>query len=457
MKDLSEGKVSRLIFNFALPMLIGNIFHLMYNVVDRIIVGNYINKQALAAVGASFPIIFTLISLVIGISMGSTIVISQYFGAKDIDRVKRTIDTLNIFLLFASVTVAIVGISFSEPIFRLIKLPEDIIPQAVMYLDVYLYGTIAFFGFYGTSAILRGLGDSKTPLVFMVIASVCNIGLDLLFIVIFKMGVEGAALGTIISQGAVFIAAIIYLNRTHKIIRFSLINVKFDRDIFGKSFRIGLPTGIQQASVAIGMIVIFWIVNTFGTDVVAAFSVAGSLDSFAALPAMNFGAALSTFVGQNLGANKPKRVKTGLYSTLGMTSIISLAVTCIVLLFSEQLMDLFTDDAEVIRIGSEYLVIVSMFYLIFSTMFVINGVMRGAGDTFIPMLITIFSLWVVRIPLSYFLSDAIGEKGIWWSMPIAWFTGMALSFIYYKTGRWKTKVVVKHEEIEMIGPETIVE
>lgn len=458
MKDLTEGKVSKLILNFALPMLIGNVFHLLYNFVDSIIVGNYLGKQALAAVGASFPIIFALMAMVIGISMGSTIIIAQYFGAKDIDRVKRTIDTLNIFLFFAAIATTIIGISFSEPIFRLIQLPEDIIPQAVLYLDVYLCGTITFFGFYGISAMLRGLGDSKTPLVFMIIASVCNVGLDLLFIIVFKMGIAGAALGTVISQGGAFIAAIIYLNKTHKIIRFSFTNVRFDREIFGKSFKIGLPTGIQMTSVATGMIAIYWIVNSFdNTDIVAAFSVASRIDSFAVLPAMNFSAALSTFVGQNLGANKPKRVIKGLYAAIGMTSIISVTVSIIVIFFSNDLMELFIKDPEVIRIGSEYLVIVSTFYLFFSTMFIINGVMRGAGDTLIPMFITLFALWVVRIPVTYYLSDLIGEKGIWWSIPIAWFIGMTLSYIYYKTGKWKTKVVVKHDEVEMLGPEPILE
>jgi len=445
MKDLTVGNERSLILRFAMPMLLGNVFQQLYNVVDSIIVGNFIGKEALAAVGASFPIIFTLISFVIGIASGSTIVIAQYFGAKDIKSVKRAIDTLYIFMFFASLLVSLVGIIFSEEIFRLISIPEDVLPQAKLYLNIYLGGMVVFFGFNGTSAILRGLGDSKTPLYFLIISTITNICFDLLFIVVFKWGIAGAAWATIISQGGAFLTAIIYLNKNHKIIHFSIKDLKFDRAIFSQSLKIGLPTGFQHTFVALGMMALFGIVNTFGTDVAAAYSVAGRIDSLAALPAMNFAAALSIFVGQNLGANKSERVKKGFFATFIMTSIITLIVTVVVVLFGNNLMRLFTSDPEVIRIGSEYLVIVSSFYILLTTMFITSGVMRGAGDTLIPMFITLLSLWLIRIPVAYFLSQRIGEKGIWWSIPIAFFIGMLFSLIYYLTGRWKKKVIIKHD------------
>lgn len=448
MKDLTTGKEGRLILNFALPMLLGNVFQQLYNIVDSIIVGNFIGKEALAAVGASFPIIFTLISLIIGIASGTTIIIAQYFGAKDINRVKRAIDTLYIFLFFASILITLVGIRFSEPIFRLLQLPEEILPQAKSYMNVYMLGMVAFFGFNGTSAILRGLGDSKTPMYFLIISTFFNIAFDLLFVLVFKWGVVGVAIATIVSQSGAFVTAIIYLNRYHQIMQFSLLKLRFDRDIFKKSFRIGLPTGFQHTFVALGMMALFGIVNTFGTDVIAAYSVAGRIDSIAALPAMNFSAALATFVGQNLGANKLSRVKGGFHATLLMSSIISLSVTIAVILFGEFLMGLFTPDQEVIRIGREYLVIVSSFYLILSALFTTGGVMRGAGDTLIPMFITLFSLWLIRIPLSYLLSKSMGETGIWWAVPIGWGLGFLISYSYYLTGRWKKKVVVKHQNPE---------
>lgn len=446
MKDLSVGKESKMIWQFATPMLLGNVFQQLYNIVDSLIIGNYLGKEALAAVGASFPIIFTLISLVIGFGSGATIIIAQYFGAKKLDKVRRTIDTLYVFLFFASIVLTVVGIFLSSRIFALIQLPAEIIPYASLYLNIYFSGLIFFFGFNGTAAILRGLGDSKTPLYFLIIATLANIVLDLLFIIVFKWGIAGVAIATVISQGGAFITAILYLNKTHKIVRLAISKLVFDREIFRQSVRIGLPSGMQQTFVSLGLLAIVWIVNLFGTDVIAAYTVAMRIDSMAALPAMNFAAALSTFVGQNLGANKPERVRAGLLATLKMTTLISVVMTAVAILFSSRLIAAFTSDPEVIRIGAEYLIIVSSFYILFSTMFVINGVLRGAGDTLIPMFITLLSLWVFRIPFSYYLSQQIGETGIWWGSPIGWFFGLSLAYLYYLSGRWKKKAVVRYTD-----------
>ena len=444
MKDLSVGKESKLIFRFAMPMLLGNVFQQLYNIIDSIIIGNYLGKEALGAVGASFPLIFALMSFIIGIATGSTIVIAQYFGSKDLKNVRKAIDTLYIFLFFASIIISIIGIIFSKEIFRLIDLPESIIPEAVQYFNIFISGAILFFGFNGTSAILRGLGDSVTPLIFLIMSTIINILLDLLFVIVLKWGISGVAIATIISQGCAFIAVILYLNKYHKVIKFSILKLKFDKIIFRKSLRIGLPTGFQNTFVALGMLALFRIVNMFGTDTIAAYSVAMRINSFVVMPAMNFANALAVFVGQNLGANKPKRINNGLKATLFMTSVISVTVTIIAISFGRYIMGAFISDINVIEIGYQYLVIVGSFYIIFSTMFVVNGVMRGAGATLVPMFITLISLWIVRIPVSYFLSLEIGEIGIWWGIPIAWVLGMILSFVYYLSGRWKTKVVVKY-------------
>ena len=427
-------------------MLLGNVFQQMYNIVDSIIIGNYIGKEALAAVGASFPIIFALISLVIGFATGATIIIAQYFGAKQMDKVKRTIDTMYIFMFFASIVLTILGITFSGQIFELIQLPVDVFPYAKLYLNIYLSGLIFFFGFNGTAAILRGLGDSKTPLYFLIFATFTNIAFDLLFVIVFKWGIAGVAIATVISQGGAFLTAILYLNKTHKVVNLSISKLKFDKAIFNQSIRIGLPSGLQQTIVSLGLLAIVWIVNLFGTNVIAAYSIAMRIDSLASMPAMNFAAALSTFVGQNLGANKPQRVKAGLVATLKMGAVVSISISLIAILFAKDLMGIFTQDPDVISIGAEYLIIVSSFYILFSTLFIINGVMRGAGDTLIPMFITLFALWIVRIPLAYYLSIEFGEAGIWWSTPIGWFTGMVMGIAYYMSGRWKKKAVVKYDD-----------
>ena len=445
MKDLSYGNEGRLILKFAIPMLLGNVFQQLYSVIDSVVVGKYIGKEALAAVGTSSPIIFLLVSFIIGVTMGFTIVVSQYFGAKQLENVKKAINTLYIFMFFTSLVVSIGGILLSSYIFRLIDLDPAIVPNAMLFLNIFLSGLVFLFGYNGTSAILRGLGDSKTPLYFLIGSVGLNIILDLIFVPVFHWGVAGVAIATVISEATAFIAQIIYLNRYHKIVKFSFRDLKFDREIFRKSIRIGLPTGFQQTFVAAGMVALYWIVDQHGVDANAAYSAAGRIDNFAAMPAMSFAIALSTFVGQNMGANRPDRVKAGLRATLIMTTVFSLFISLVTVLFGRILMRMFTNDPVVIAIGGDYLRIIGSFYILFSVMFVINGVLRGAGDTLVPMFISLFSLWIIRIPVAWYLSQktALGVNGIWWSIPVGWFTGMVLYYLYYKMGRWKKKVVVK--------------
>lgn len=456
MNDLTQGSEGRNIFRFAVPMLVGHMFQQLYTFVDQIIVGRFLGKEALASVGASFPVIFTLIALIIGIATGGTIVISQFFGAKKFKEVKRTIDTIFIIMGISAVIMTVVGLTFSEQIFTLMKLPEELMPTANAYFSIYVSGLVVFFGYNGVAAVLRGMGDSITPLYFMILATLLNIGLDLLFIVKLGWGIEGAAYATIIAQGTAFIVAVIYLNRTHELIKFNIRDFAFDREIAKQSLRIGLPTGLQHTFVALGMMALMGIVNGFGTNVVAAFTAAGRLDSLAIIPSMVFSTALSTFVGQNIGAGKIDRVKRGLQRTMLMSSATAIGITLLIILFKYPLMKLFTTDQEVIQIGGGYLTIVTSFYLLFTWMFIYGGVMRGAGDTIIPMFITLFSLWIIRIPVAVFLSQetievfgftikgmGLGPDGIWWAIPSGWGFGMILSFIYYKTGRWKTKTVMK--------------
>jgi putative MATE family efflux protein len=453
MKDLTQGSEGRNIFRFAVPMLVGNLFQQLYTFVDQIIVGRFLGKEALASVGASFPVIFTLIALIIGIASGGTIVIAQFFGAKNYNKVKRAIDTVFIVMAVFAVIMTVVGVTFSEQIFRLMKLPAELIPTANTYFSIYVSGLVVFFGYNGVAAVLRGLGDSTTPLYFLILATLLNIGLDLLFIVKIGMGIEGAALATIIAQGVAFGVAVVYLNHNHELIRFNIKEFSFDWEIFKQSLRIGLPTGLQQTFVALGMVALMGIVNGFGTNVVAAYTAAGRLDSLAIIPSMVFSQALSTFVGQNIGAGKIERIKKGLHRTMMMAAGTAVMITLLVLTFRVPLMSLFTEDRVVISTGAAYLTIVTSFYLLFTGMFIFNGVMRGAGDTLIPMFMTLISLWLVRIPAALFLSRESVEifgwtirganLGIWWSIPAGWGIGLLLSFIYYRTGRWKSKTVVK--------------
>jgi putative MATE family efflux protein len=298
-------------------------------------------------------------------------------------------------------------------------------------------------GFNATSAILRGIGDSKTPLGFLVLATVLNIVLDLVFILVFGWGIAGAAWATVIAQGFSFVSGILYLNRTHPLLRLNLRRVEFDRKVLFLSLRIGIPSGIQQMLVAAGMMALSRIVNSFGTPAVAAFAAAGRIDTFAGMPAMNLSLALANFTGQNMGAGKPERVVRGYHAALAIASAISLCITLISVVFGKSLIAVFNSDPEVVRIGASYLAIVGLFYVLFSSMFTTNGVIRGAGDTTYSMLNTILALWLVRVPAATLLSRHFGTDGIWWSMPAGWAAGFGAAYLYYRSGRWKKRVIIR--------------
>lgn len=443
MKDFTQGHEAKLIFFFSLPMLLGNVFQQMYNTVDSIIVGRVLGEDKLAAVGASFPIIFLLISLIMGITMGSTILISQFYGARDMERVKRAVDTAYVFLLIASIVLTIVGLVISEPILRLIHVPEEILPDAKTFLDIMFIGMIGMFGYNSISSILRGLGDSKTPLYFLIVSTLLNIILVLVFVLVFGWGVAGSAWATVIAQGVSFVGGLAYLIKTHPLFKFDLKNIQFDKDIFIASVKIGLPSGVQQMLVSIGMMSIQSLVNGFGTNTIAAYTAAGRLDTFAMMPAMNFSQAITSFVGQNIGAGKTERAKRGFYATVIMSGVISILISLLMIVAGREMMMLFNANPDVVDIGRRYLVIVSAFYVVFSTMFVINGLIRGTGHTIFTMLVTIGSLWLVRVPASTILARNMGPDGIWWGVVIGWIVGCAIAGGYYLSGKWKVPVTFK--------------
>jgi putative MATE family efflux protein len=445
MKDFTKGKESTLILNFVWPMLIGNLFQQLYNIVDSLIVGNFIGKEALAAVGASHPVIFALVSFIIGITTGLSIVISQYYGAKQFDKVKLASDTTYIFITISAVILTFLGIFLANPIISVLKLPTEIVMDTVAYYKIYLVGLVFMFGFNGTHAILRGLGDSKTPLYFLIFSTILNVVLDIVFIVVFGWGIEAVAWATVISQCVAFIANAIYINAKHPLIRISFTKLGYSKKILYQSLKIGLPSGFQQTFVAFGIMALVRIVSEFGTSAMAAFTIVSRIDTFIVLPALNLAAALSMFVGQNIGANKTERVYKGYKVSLNINAVITIFFTIICIVFRHEIISVFNTDPEVVKIGGEYLLIVSGFYLIFGSMFIVHGVLRGAGDTIIPMFITLFALWIIRIPISYVLSRDIGTNGIWWGIPIAWIIGFSFSWIVYKTGNWKKKGIIKHD------------
>jgi putative MATE family efflux protein len=427
-------------------MLLGNVFLQLYNVIDSIIVGRYIGKAALAGMVASTQVAMVVVALVVGIGVGGTVVVAQYFGARSYRKVQQASDTVTLFMLAMSLALGGVGMLLGDHILDLIQLPEEARCYAKPYLSVYFGGMVTMFGYSATSSVLRGVGDSKTPLYALIIATVANVALDLLFILVFGLGTGSVALATVISHGLAWLFVVAYARRREHLPSFNLLRAKFSYPVFRQAISIGLPSGIQQTFVAVGMAALFGIINTFGVDVAAGYGAATRIDMFAMLPAMNFAAALSTFTGQNLGAGKLQRVKKGLYATLAMSGVVCVAISLLIVALRRPLIGLFTDAANeaVIDVGAQYLAIVCSFYVIFSSMFVLNGLHRGAGASLFPMLTTLLSLWIVRIPVACFLShnDRLGYPGTFWAVPIAWGVGLAMAIIYYFSGRWKSKALV---------------
>ncbi|MCC0652405.1 MATE family efflux transporter [Clostridioides sp. ES-S-0001-03] len=444
MKDLTTGHEGKSIFFFAMPMLIGSLFQQLYNTADSIIVGRFIGKEAMAAVSGANPIMFLLVAMLMGVSLGFSILISQFYGSGDLKKVKATIDTTYILLFIGSILISVIGIVFGGPMLKLMNTPESVFNQSKLYLTIIFGGILFSAGYNSVSAILRGLGDSVTPLYFLIIATILNIVLDLTFIVVLKMGVEGVALATIMAQAVSFIISIIYLNKKHEVLKFKIKGIVYDNKIFKDGLRLGLPSGVQQMLFSIGNMALQFLVNCYGTSAMAAFGAGLRIENFISLPIMNLGSAVSTFVAQNIGAGENERVRKGIRESIKMALILAIVVVALILLFRENLISLFNTDKDVIKIGSSYLFIIGPFFLFIGTSFVLSSAMKGAGDSMFALMSSVVSLWLGRIPASYLFSRLFGTDGIWMGIPFGWTLGLIVTVIYYKKGYWKTKAIVNH-------------
>ena len=437
--DLTEGKVWKVIVRFALPLLVGNLLQQFYNITDSIIVGQFLGKEALAAVSASFFIYYFIVSLVIGVGSGTTVVISQLFGAKQYQKVQLAFSSFFIFMLVGGIILSIAGIIFAEPVFRLTNTPEEVIPQAVAYFRIYIGGTFLFVTFNSIISILRGVGESVRPMLFILITTVLNIAFDLLFILVFKWGIEGAARATVVSQGIGMCIALAYVNNTHPLLSIKKQDMLFDWKLFKESLKIGLPTSVQQCAIALGLIALLGIVNSFGTNTLTAYGAAGKIDTIITQAILTLSGALAAFCGQNIGAGRLDRVKKGVRFTMYTNIALGLLTFAAVYLFGNEMMRIFTKDIDVVAIGKEYLLIIGGFFIVHGALNVYNGALRGAGDTLFPMITSLVCLWLIRIPLAYYLSSWLGRNGIWWAIGISITIGLIVTFVYYKMGFWKRR------------------
>ncbi|MDI3544668.1 MAG: hypothetical protein PWQ43_316 [Rikenellaceae bacterium] len=443
MLDLTKGDERKTIIKYAVPLILGSVLQNLYSLINSIIVGNYLGKEALAAVGISFPLIFAIISLIIGFTIGLSIVIGQYYGSKQYDNLKKAISTSYIVLVVFAVIMTTFSIATGKYLLQLLGAQPEILSQATSYFNVFCLGFLFAFPFNATNAVLRGVGDSVTPLYFLIFSIVLNFILNYVFVVILHLGLTSTAWASVISQILALILMIVYINKKHPFISVKIKEMKFYKNIFKYIMKISLPSGIQQFVIAINAIVLMSLVASFGTDAIAGYSVATRVDAIAGIPAFIFSSALANFVAQNAGALEFKRIKNGLKETLRMTVSMTIIISILIIIFSKSIMTIFTKDINVINIGSEYLRAINYFYVLYAVMFAYQAVFRGSGDTMISMLITLAAIWIVRIPFSYMLSKHLGTLGIWLGIPIGWFAGVILTYSYYKSRKWELKFVMQ--------------
>ena len=444
MTDMTYGNPYKLIFLFSVPLLIGNIFQQLYNMVDSIVVGNFVGEKALAAVGTGFPIIFLMSSLFIGISTGATVMVSQFYGARDIKRVNDTVNTIYTAMIIGVIPLSLLGVFLSEPLLRLIQVPDDgTLEMAKIYMIVIFIGIVGNLGFNINSGILQGLGDSRTSLIFLLIAATTSTVLDLVFVLVFHWDVMGVALATIIAQIFSWVFGIWFINRRYSEIHIRLFGFHFDKALFKQAMKLGIPSGIQQALFSVGSLVMQSLVNSFGSAFMAGFNGANKIDTFAFMPIQSFTNAVTTYTGQNIGAGNHERVRKGLRAGMALSVGTSILMCILVYPLSAFMMRMFSQNQEVIDAGVAYLHELMPFYALLAISFCFSSVMRGAGEMIVPMISSLFALWLVRVPSAYLLAHFFGGEMIYYSYAIGWVVGILISGLYYATGRWKNKSIVK--------------
>ena len=440
--DMTQGSPTRLMVLFSLPLLVGNIFQQLYNMVDSMVVGQFVGASALTAVGTGFPIIFLLASLFIGFSMGATIMIAQYIGAGDQESVSRTVDTIYSALLLIIVPLTLLGVFASGPLLTLIRVPREAFDQARVYCMVVLGGILGCLGSNLNAGVLQGLGDSRTPLLLLAIACVINIVLDLLFVLAFHWGVFGVALATIIAQFCSWIFGIFYINRKYPFLHIRFFQLRLDRRLLGQVIHLGIPSAIQQCQFSVGILIMQALINGFGNDFAAGFAAANKIDTFAFMPVQSFSTATTTFVGQNMGAGRLDRVRSGTRRALVMGVVVCVVLTAIVVPLRRPLLMLFNQESAVVAAGEAYLLRVLTPMFVLAAMFILSSVLRGAGATVVPMVASIISLWAARVPAAYLLARAFGPEELYWSYLIGWLLGLVICVVSYLRGKWKEKGIV---------------
>ena len=434
---MTEGKIWKEITKFAIPLFLGNLFQQFYNVVDSLVVGNVLGKEALAAVTSSGSLIFLLVGFVQGLFMGGSVIISRYIGARDDAKVATAVHTMIAFSFLAGVVLTVVGVLVTPVLLRLMGTPEDVMPNSVIYFRVYFYGAIGVAMYNSTSSIFRAVGDSKHPLYYLIVSAGLNVVLDLLFVSVLRFGIAGAAFATCISQFVSAIISFVKLTRIEGPARLKVRDIRLERAMLKAMIRLGFPAGVQNSVISIANVVVQSNINAFGSVAMAGCGSYSKLEGFAFLPITSFSMALTTFIGQNLGAEKYDRVKKG--ARFGVIAGISLAelTGVIMVLFAPVLVGFFNKEPEVIAFGVEQSRTEGLFFFLLALSHCLAGIFRGAGKTKVPMLVMLVYWCIVRIiyitVATHFIHDI---KVIFWAYPLTWTLSSVTFIIYYFKVNW---------------------
>ena len=438
MRNMTIGSPAGHLFHFAMPLLLGSFLQQLYNMVDSWVVGNYVGDSALAAVGVGWPVVFMFSSLFIGLSNGGTVVIAQFYGAGRQDRVRDAVDTIYTAFVFSAIPITLLAVGLVKPLLLILRVDSAAYDETFLYLAVVCAGIIGTIGYNLNSGILGGLGNSRTTLLFLAISTVLNIVLDLTFVLLLHWDVFGVALATIIAQICSWLFGLAYINRHYPDIAIRPFCRRFDSELFRQILAIGLPAGLQNSLVAIGSMAVLSKINSFGEIYTAAYNVGSKIDSLAFLPIQSLSIAVTSFVGQNIGAKRLDRARQGIRVTVAAAVVWSLF--CLLIIpFGPQLIAIFSDTPAVMTTGGRYLLCVMPFYIPFSVMFSLNNAMRGAGDSMFALIDVILSMILVRVPVVYLLANRFGPGYMFLGIGIGWSVGCLLSVLYYFSGRWRRR------------------
>lgn len=448
INGITEGIIWKQLLLFFFPILLGTFFQQLYNTADAIIVGKFVGKEALAAVGGSTgTLVNLLVGFFVGVSSGASVIISQLYGARRGDDVSRAVHTTIALALVSGAALTAFGLSFSEQILGLMGTPQEVMVYAVPYLKIYFLGMIPQLIYNIGSGILRAVGDSRRPMLFLICAAMTNIVLDVILVLGLNLGVRGAALATIISQLASAVLVLTSLRHAHGAYRLRLRKVRFHGQMLGNIVKIGLPAGLQSVMYSLSNIIIQASVNGFGTDVMAAWTAYGKIDGLYWMMISAFGVSITTFAGQNFGARHYDRMRRSIRVCLGMAAGATVLMSVLILLFGRPMLSMFTDDMHVVETGMTIVRLIVPMWILYLCIEVLSGAMRGAGDSLVPTLMTLAGVCLMRI---FWVSVIVPMRHelqvLLLSYPITWTITSVMFVVYYRRGKWLDRCIKKQEE-----------